>query len=79
MVKNIDIFKCHISTNHAVLDETDKYLPFISLLFPRCPEGFAGQRCQFKKALLDIPFLESKCFVLSQSFDNLQRHSYRDF
>lgn len=27
----------------------------------RCPDGFAGQRCQFKKAHIDLPFVESKC------------------
>ena len=29
-------------------------------IFYRCPEGFAGQRCQFKKARINLPFFESK-------------------
>ena len=31
----------------------------------RCPEGFAGQRCQFKKALINLPFIESKFSYLA--------------
>ena len=34
----------------------------IEISLPRCPEGYAGQRCQFKKALINLPFIESKFF-----------------
>lgn len=36
------------------------YYPMIGEHVCRCPNGFAGQRCQFKKALINLPFIESE-------------------
>lgn len=35
------------------------YYEMIGELVCRCEEGFAGQRCQFKKATISLPFLEN--------------------
>jgi len=36
------------------------YYEMIGELVCRCPEGYAGQRCQFKKARINLPFIESE-------------------
>jgi len=36
------------------------YYEMIGELVCRCKEGFAGQRCQFKKARINLPFLENE-------------------
>lgn len=36
------------------------YYEMIGELVCRCKEGFAGQRCQFKKARINLPFVENE-------------------
>jgi hypothetical protein len=36
------------------------YYEMIGELVCRCPEGFAGQRCQFKKARINLPYVENE-------------------
>lgn len=36
------------------------YYEFIGELVCKCRDGFAGQRCQFKKAQIDLPYVESE-------------------
>jgi len=36
------------------------FYEMIGELVCRCPEGFAGQRCQFKKARINLPFFENE-------------------